>query len=451
MRRAALIAALSLLAPGQALAATPKEPEERPNILVVITDDQAAENTLEVMRETRRRIGRQGVTFLQAHVTTPKCCPSRASFFTGRYVHNHGVISNSRASQLPHDQTIHYLLQREGYRTGIFGKFLNSWPVEIDPPFFDEWAISNSAAREKGSTGTSTAASGTKEDYTTDLIADRAVGFIRRADRRNDEQPWLAWVTPHAPHWPSIPARGTASRGLPSFTLEPGDAGDRLVGQAGLPRGRAQQRRDARDGPRRRSPLADGGRRDGRTAAATRSRRRREVDNTLVVFTSDNGFMFGEHGGVVGKDLPYPASTRVPLMARWPGHFRPRRTNTKFVTNIDVAATMLRGGRPRARDRRAVAAGPRATVGALRREPRLIQRGRRACACRRSAPSRRRGYRYAEYYRNGSYDLLFREYYDLYHDPWELQNVVTDLDPARVGELSATLERHGTCRGRACP
>ena len=449
MRRAALITALSLLAPGQALAATPKEPEERPNILVVITDDQAAENTLEVMRETRRRIGRQGVTFLQAHVTTPKCCPSRASFFTGRYVHNHGVISNSRASQLPHDQTIHYLLQREGYRTGIFGKFLNSWPVEIDPPFFDEWAISNSAAREKDIDWNIDSRIRVKDDYTTDLIADRAVGFIRRADRRNDEQPWLAWVTPHAPHWPSIPATRHRNRALPSFAFTPAmqetdwtDKPDFLEAA----RNNEETLVTVRDDGRRSLMAVD--EMVGRLLDEIKAGR--EVDNTLVVFTSDNGFMFGEHGGVVGKDLPYPASTRVPLMARWPGHFRPRRTNTKFVTNIDVAATMLEAaGLERETDGRSLLARGRRSELFVESRGSYNEDGARALPAFRSVTTR--GYRYAEYYRNGSYDLLFREYYDLYHDPWELQNVVADLDPARVGELSATLERHGTCRGRACP
>ena len=450
MRRAALIAALSVLAPGQALAATPKEPEERPNMLVVITDDQAAENTLEVMRQTRRRIGRQGVTFLQAHVTTPKCCPSRATFFTGRYVHNHGVISNSRASQLPHDQTIHYLLQREGYRTGIFGKFLNSWPVEIDPPFFDEWAISNSASREYSEVDWNiNSRFRTRDDYTTDLIADRAVGFIRRADRRDDDQPWLAWVTPHAPHWPSIPANRHRGRGLPSFAFTPAmqetdwsDKPDFLEA--------------ARNNEATLATVRDDGRRSlmavdemvGRLLDEIKARR--EVDNTLVVFTSDNGFMFGEHGGVVGKDLPYPAATRVPLMARWPGHFRPRRTNTKFVTNIDVATTMLEAaGLRRETDGRSLLARGRRSELFVESRGSYNEDGARALPAFRSVTTR--GYRYAEYYRNGSYDLLFREYYDLYHDPWELTNVVTALDPARVDELSATLERHGTCRGRACP
>jgi arylsulfatase A-like enzyme len=432
MRHATLIAALLMLAPVQAMGAAPKEPP--PNLLVVITDDQAAENTLEVMPQTRRRIGRQGVTFRQAHVTTPKCCPSRATFFTGRYVHNHGVISNSRASELPHDQTIHYLLQREGYRTAIFGKFLNSWPVEIDPPFFDEWAISNGGF-EEGYWNINSRVR-TKEEYTTDLIADRAVGFIRRADRRNDEQPWLAWVTPHAPHHPSVPARRHRSRSLPSFTSSPAmletdwsDKPDFLEA--------------ARNNEATLVTVRDDGRRSllavdemvGRLLDEIKARR--EVDNTLVVFTSDNGFMFGEHGGVVGKDLPYPASTRVPLLARWPGHFRPRRTNTKFVTNIDVAATMLEAaGLERETDGRSLLAPGRRSELFVESRGSYNEDGARALPAFRSVTTR--GYRYAEYYRNGSYDLLFREYYDLYHDPWELQNVVTDLDPARIGELSTT-------------
>ena len=68
--------------------------EARPNVLVVMTDDQAADGTMAVMPRTRRMIGRQGRTYREAHVTTPKCCPSRASFFSGRYTHNHGVVDN---------------------------------------------------------------------------------------------------------------------------------------------------------------------------------------------------------------------------------------------------------------------------------------------------------------------------------------------------------------------
>jgi arylsulfatase A-like enzyme len=449
VRFAALLALLLLLAPAQAAAAPKPEPKkQRPNFLVVITDDQRADaSTLQVMPETRRRIARQGTTFLQAYATTPKCCPSRASFFTGRYVHNHGVISNSRASDLDHSQTMHRLLQRRGYRTAIFGKFLNSWPVEINPPFFDEWAISNGGF-EQGYWNLDGRIR-TKHQYTTDLIADRAVRFIRDADRRDDDQPWLAWVTPHAPHFPSIPARRDRGAHVSAFPPTP-----------------AMQETDISDKP----SFLDNARNDEGTLVTVRDdgrrslmsvdemvgrlldelKKRREVDNTLVIFTSDNGFMFGEHGGVVGKDLPYLPSTRIPMIARWPGHFRAGGSNDELVANIDVAPTMLEAaGIDRETDGRSLLARGRRSALLTESRGSYNEDGARSLPAFRSVLTPT--FRYAEYYRNGSYDLLFREYYDLSVDPWELQNTAPSLDPARVAELSGTLEQYGTCRGRACP
>jgi arylsulfatase A-like enzyme len=447
MRRATLATLLLLLlAPGQ-VAAAPKQKNVKPNLLVIITDDQRADGTLEVMPQVRRRLGRQGVTFLDAHVTTPKCCPARASFFTGRYVHNHGVISNSRASDLPHDQTVHYLLQKRGYRTAIFGKFLNSWPVEINPPYFDEWAISNSGL-EKAFWNID-GRFRDKRRYTTDLIADRAVRFIRNADRRDDDQPWMAWVTPHAPHWPSTPAPRHRHRRLPYFGPTPAMQETDWTDKPGF-------LENARNNEGTLVTVRDDGRRSlmavdemvGRLLDEIKERR--EVDNTLVVFTSDNGFMFGEHGGVVGKDLPYPTSTRVPLVARWPRHFRRGRTNRKYVTNIDVATTMLEAARVRREtDGRSLLASGRRPALFVESRGSYNEDGARALPAFRSVLTP--AYRYAEYYRNGSYELIFREYYDHTVDPWELDNVAPSVDPARIAELSATLEQYGTCRGRACP
>jgi arylsulfatase A-like enzyme len=432
---------LALAAPAAAA------PKPKPNLLVVITDDQRADGTLEVMPNVRRRIARQGTSFLEAHVTTPKCCPSRASFFTGRYVHNHGVFSNARSGNLDHSQTVHHLLQERGYRTGIFGKFLNSWPVEIDPPFFDEWAISNGGF-EQGYWNIDSRIR-TKHEYTTDLIADRAVRFVRQAERRDDEQPWLAWVTPHAPHSPSVPASRHRDVGLRAFGTNP-----------------AMQETDISDKP----SFLDNARNDEETLLTVRDdgrrslmavdemvgrlldelKKLREVENTVVVFTSDNGFMFGEHGGVVGKDLPYPASTRVPLAVRWPEHFRAGRSNRKFVTNIDVATTLLRAaGVRRQTDGRSLLADGRRSTLFVESRGSYNEDGARSLPAFRSIRTSR--YRYAEYYRNGSYELLFREYYDLAVDPWELDNRAPVLPPERVGELSAQLAEYGTCRGRACP
>src|SRR5688572_7125380 len=335
MTRLALATAFLLLALAAPAAAQEETP---PNLLIVMTDDQRADGMMAVMPQTRRKIGRQGITYTNAHATTPKCCPSRASFFTGLYAHNHGVTSNSRGASLDQSQTVQRLLQQRGYLTAIFGKYLNAWPVEVSPPFFDEWAISNG-----GFENTFWNIDGRvrrKSRYATDLVADWAVQFIRQAERRDDSQPWLAWVTPYAPHLQRTPAQRDDDAPLPFFPLTP-----------------AMQETDLSDKPdfleaaRHQEDRLEAARDDGRRSLKAVDemvarlmealRKRGEAENTLVVFTSDNGFMLGEHGGVVGKDLPYPASTRIPLLIRWPGHLRRGRTSAKLVGNIDVATTLL--------------------------------------------------------------------------------------------------------------
>ncbi len=353
--------------------------EGPPNLLVVMTDDQRAQGTMAVMPETRQKIGRQGTTYLNAHATTPKCCPSRASFFTGRYAHNHGVISNSRGANLDQSQTVQRLLQRRGYLTAIFGKYLNAWPVEVSPPFFDEWAISNG-----GFENTFWNIDGrvrTRHRYATDLVADWALQFIRQAERRDDTQPWLAWVTPYAPHLPSTPAQRHSDARLPSFPLTPAMQETDLSDKPDfLEAARHQEERlaAARDDGRRTLIAVD----EMVRRLMDELRKQGEAENTLVVFTSDNGFMLGEHGGVVGKDLPYPASSQIPLMIRWPGHFRAGRETANLVANIDVATTLLdAAGLDKQTDGRSPAR-PRTAHGAPRREPRVLQRGPRAAAAR---------------------------------------------------------------------
>jgi len=177
----------------------------------------------------------------------------------------------------------------------------------------------------------------------------------------------------------------------------------------------------------------------------------REGDKTLVVGTSDNGFMLGEHDGGVGKDLPYPASTRIPLVVRWPGHFRRGRTSTKFVTNLDVATTLFRAaGVRRETDGRSLLAPGRRSALFVESRGSYNEDGARALPGFRSLTTSH--FRYAEYYQNGSYEhLLFREYYDLTNDPWELDNIASSLSPDLMSDLSAKLAAYGTCRGRSCP
>ena len=440
--RLAILGALALLAlPAAAVAA------EKPNLLVIITDDQRAQGTMEVMPATRHKIGGQGITFTNAHATTPKCCPSRASFFTGLYAHNHGVISNGEADKLDHTITVQRFLRKKGYRTAIFGKFLNAWPVEVNPPFFDDWAISN------GNYGKSFWNIGgqpkTKHSYSVDFVAKKASRFIRDADREDDDQPWLEWVTPYAPHLPSTPPDRYRNASLPAFPITP-----------------AMQETDVSDKPdfleraydhdNFLATMRDDGRRslmavdDLVARLMDQLRKRHEVDNTLVIFASDNGFMLGEHGGVVAKDLPYPASTGVPMMMRWPGHVRRGRTSDELVANIDVAPTLLEAAGMHKR------VDGRSLLDPTRREALLLEsRGSynedRAPLLPAFRSVQTPAYQYTEYYRSNTYDLTFREYYDLSVDPWELENRAGELSDEQIATLSQQLEDYGTCKRTECP
>lgn len=442
MMRAAILGALALLLlPAGAAAA------EKPNLLVIMTDDQRADGTLDVMPTTRRKIGGQGTTFLNAHATTPKCCPSRASFFTGLYAHNHGVISNGEADELDHTITVQRFLRKKGYRTAIFGKFLNAWPVEVNPPFFDDWAISNGNYNK--SFWNIGGRAKTKHSYSVDFVAKKAARFIRDADRDDDDQPWLAWVTPYAPHLPSTPPDRYADAPLPEFPFTP-----------------AMQEADLSDKPdfleraydhdNFLATMRDDGRRSlmavddlvGRLMDELRERG--EAENTLVVFTSDNGFMLGEHGGVVGKDLPYPDSTGIPMMMRWPGHFRRGRMTDKPVANIDVSATLLdaAGVHHRTDGHSLLEPGRRTALftesrGSYSEDDAPLLPGFRSV----TTPT----YQYTEYYKNNTFDLTFREYYDLTTDSWELDNRADELTDEQIAALSADLQRYGTCKRAECP
>ena len=105
-----------------------------PNILFIVTDDQRAADTMAVMPATSAWFRQRGTYFPNAVATTPLCCPSRASILTGRYAHNTGVRSNLEGDHLDHSTTVQRYLKEAGYRTGLFGKFLNTWRVKRNPP-----------------------------------------------------------------------------------------------------------------------------------------------------------------------------------------------------------------------------------------------------------------------------------------------------------------------------
>lgn len=419
----------------------------RPNILIVMTDDQAARGTMEVMPRTTRLIGERGTTFVEAHATTPSCCPSRASFFTGRYVHNHRVKSNTASAQLDQRTTVQYALQRKGYRTALFGKYLNGWPFGKTLPDFDDYAHTTPQY-----VGASWNQNGriwrNVQRYNTDVISNLAVKFIQRSERK-DRKPWLAWLTPLAPHHPSTPAPRHRDEPVPPVPETPALAEMNTLDKPPFldnARGYPQMIETVRDDGRRALMAID--EMVGRVVRVLK--RKRELRKTLIVFTSDNGLLLGEHGGVAGKDLPYREATQIPLLVRWDGHLEAGATRRDLVSNVDVGATIFAvAGVRRSTDGKSLLSERRRSelflehFGAKTEEGDVVLSPWDAL--------RTPAFLYAEYRDAETGAVSFREYYDLTTDPWENENRALTLTPMRQAELSATLERLSHCKKRSCP
>ncbi|MFN2488783.1 MAG: sulfatase [Actinomycetota bacterium] len=423
-----------------------------PNVLIILTDDQRAGNTLKVMPETRARFAKNGTRFTQAFATTPLCCPSRASIMTGRYAHNHGVKTNADAGDLDHSSTLQRYMDQSGYRTAIFGKFLNGWDLTRDPPYFDDWAIGG-PSRYYGGSWNVQGSLETVEQYSTDFVAGQAVAFLEDAER-DDSRPWLMYVAPGAPHMPAVAEADYIGAPIPRWhknraVLEKhrGDkppyvqARDAILWK--VRRTRARQLRSLLS--------AD----DLVTDVFDKLGRLDENASTLAFFLSDNGFMWGEHGlsgSAHNKRSPYTQSSKIPFMMRWPGHVSRHERDGRLVATIDIVPTVLD------------ATGVAPNLVAPLDGDSLLQGGERSQlllehwtdddAIPEWASLRSKSYQYVEYYGEADLGPDFREYYDLKKDRWQLRNLLGDArdsnDP-ETGQLAAVLDDLRHCRGNACP
>jgi N-acetylglucosamine-6-sulfatase len=444
----------------------------KPNVIVITTDDQTVEN-LRVMKNVRNLLMRQGTTFDNSFVSFPLCCPSRATFLTGQYSHNHQAVGNSPAAgwdRFDHTNTLAVWLQRAGYATALVGKYLNGYwkrAPRYVPPGWSEWH----AGLKLGYLGHTMNENGrvvayratNPRSYQTDVYTRKAVDVIRR--RAPSPRPFFMWVSYWAPH------HGTP-RDLddPSDVLSPSPAPrhrDRFA-LLRLPRWPSLNERDVSDKPAwvRRRPLLSVDRLaamreryqqrlesllavdEGVAAIVKELRKRGELSRTLLVFTSDNGFLEGQHRVPSGKTLLYEPSIRVPLIVRGPGV--PRRLRLKQpVANVDLAPTIVDVANARARlvmDGRSLLP--------LFRDPRvewgrdiLIERGpgARLFGPRLFTAIRTPRYMFAEH------STGERELYDLALDPDQLDNVSgAAADPAFESELGRRLARLRDCTGVLC-
>ena len=461
-----LVAAVIVLV----VAATRSQPAigqspQSPNIVVVMTDDQTVNQT-RIMGATRRLLRNRGVSFTRAFASYPLCCPSRATFLTGQHSHNHGVLGNGTPiggfDALDQQNTLGVWLQRAGYHTIQVGKFLNGYGVRNPryiPPGWDEWVAAPDSTTNRyfdydlNVDGSIVRYGGAPSDYKSDVYTETAVERIRRRGLLGPAaEPFFLFVGYTAPHLPAIAATRDRNRFRGSPLPRPPSFNERNV--ADKPRyirrqrslSAARVRRVARQHRSQlRSLLAVDA---GIARIVTELSGQGLLDETYVVFTSDNGFMSGEHRLPKGKYVPYEPSIRVPLIIRGPG-LSPGARSEELVSNVDLAPTILD------------LTGARASVAVDGRSlmPFATNTGRRSDrpifleANTIDDPSpgipyaglRTRRFKYVRY-RSGE-----RELYDLARDPHELASRHRDRSyRATRAALARALARYRDCAGAGC-
>jgi N-acetylglucosamine-6-sulfatase len=328
----------------------------RPNVLLIVTDDQRSES-LSVMRALSSKIDDRGIRFEPAVVAVPICGPNRVSLLTGQYAHSHGCYANPQTAKdfAPTDgQQIGGWLRHSGYRTGLFGKYLNGYralPASYVPPGWHAWeAIHGNGGYydydlqhndyDGGRVGVVVHHGSDADDYFVDVVTDKASTFIRSAPA---SMPVFAYVAYNAPHAPFIPARrhkgslaSTDPWRPPSYNED--DVSDKPAWLRDRAKWDASTR--ARHDEERIAQLETLLSVDEGIAALIQTLRDvGRLADTLIVYTSDNGFLWGEHRRW-GKGVPYRAAHEVPLLMRWDGRIAPGRV-TVPVSTIDISATLL--------------------------------------------------------------------------------------------------------------
>ena len=333
------------------------------NVVFILTDDMTS-SELAGMPNVQSLIGGQGTTFNSAYVSFPLCCPSRATMLSGQYMHNHGVRGNfppngSWFRFRPHESNdLPVWLQDDGYYNVHIGKYMNGYSI-VDgslpvPAGWDEWygKVSEDALYFDYNLIEKTAPSATPRitfygdqpaDYQTDVFGGRAVDFVQ--DSAVSRQPFWLNLWFNSPHGPFDPAprdlfrlSGSPLPKLPGFNEK--DIRDKpkwLRRQIKKPLQKKQIKLIDNERRRQQEQLISVDQAVGKLVQALQSKG--ILDDTYIIFASDNGFFRGEHRIASGKYLPYDPAARVPLLIRGPG-IPPGGVSNELVWNGDIAQTI---------------------------------------------------------------------------------------------------------------
>ncbi len=436
-------------------------------MLVIETDDQHAQS-LKFMPNVNSLIVDKGALFRNSFTNHSLCCPSRATFLTGEYEHNHGVRTNTppgggfqRFQALHGDNNLATWMQDAGYHTALIGKYLNGYPGDSVPAGWNEWF--GAAPRTQDVYDYTLNQNGTPVHYGTDVadfkqdvLTRKAVGLVDR--RAPKPKPFFLWLTYTASHGggpnpnpnPPFDCQGTAKpapRHAHAFDSEP------------LPRPPNFNEANVSDKPAKirnrqrlsRSQIADIRRSyrcriesllsvdDGVRQIVNALKAKGELADTLLVFTSDNGFFHGEHRIPSGKQHIYEESIRVPLAMRGPG-IPSGQVVDDLVINADLAPTAVDVAN----------ASPGLVMDGTSLIPVAedpgVENGRQLLVEEPTFEAIRTArYMYAEH------DTGETELYDLQTDPYELLSRHDDPAYAAVkAELADRLGDLETCAGESC-
>jgi arylsulfatase A-like enzyme len=334
----------------------------RPNFLFLMTDDQrwdamsCAGNKI-LKTPNMDRLAEGGVRFSQAFVTNPLCSPSRGTILTGMYSHSHGVTANAGKSHYFRPDAVGYpmLQQKAGYHTAMVGK----WHIASTPAGFDHYIILPGQGLYHDPVMIANGGRVQMRGYVDDVIADQALLTLQG---RPKDRPFSMICNFKAPHrdWRPAPRFEKVYEGI--TIPEPPDFHTSLDGRPEGIRNTDMQIADMPDfferGVDRNLPLAERKKRNYqmflknyyRTLLGVDENLGRILDyldksglaeNTLVIYTGDNGFFLGEYG-MFDKRLMYEPSIRVPMLARFPAAFRGGRVDQQnMVLNNDVAHTIM--------------------------------------------------------------------------------------------------------------
>ena len=333
----------------------------RPNIVFIITDDQRWDSlgiTGHPVAKTPHidRLAREGVLFENFFCATPLCSPSRASFLTGLYPHRHKAINNDKTGLdvISHTlATFPRILRESGYESAYIGK----WHMGMDDsrrPGFDHWVSFKGQGVYIDPVLNVNGASVQMTGYTTDILNQHAVEFLSK----KREKPFVLYVAHKAVHAPYIPAPRHQEAYASYQYSPPAVSKSDLAGKPALSRpvqradmlritGATPEPVESRRG-RGRDPqsivrdqlrcLASVD--DGVGMIVDALQRTGELHNTMVIFTSDNGYLLGQHGVFNEKRFAWDDCVRVPFIVRYPALGKPGR-RTQMVVNVDVAPALV--------------------------------------------------------------------------------------------------------------